>query len=102
MLISFSISNKLFYLHTHLDSHGNLVTHSHPYNKGNDSQPLKSHHHSDAALAFLCMAEISMLQTHGLTANIFTDPQEVTRQPLPPCYSSATHSWHSGRAPPVI
>ncbi|MDX9903550.1 MAG: hypothetical protein RB288_05675 [Bacteroidales bacterium] len=102
VLISFSISNKVFYLHTHLDSHGNLVTHSHPYSKSSDGLPLKSHHHSDATFAWLCMAEISVLHASPVTADIFTEPREAIQHYIPVLYSSVTPAWHAGRGPPVI
>jgi len=47
------ILNKAIYLHSHRMDTGVVITHSHPYNKSNDTQPYKSHFHSEAELVFL-------------------------------------------------
>lgn len=38
--------NKIAYTHTHKMANGVLLSHAHPYNKTNDSAPVKSHHHT--------------------------------------------------------
>lgn len=47
------ILNKAIFLHSHKMDNGMVIFHSHPYNKSNDTQPFKSHLHSDAELVFL-------------------------------------------------
>ncbi len=102
LLMSFMIGNKAIYIHTHLDSNGNIVIHSHPYNKGGDRLPVKTHHHSDAVLAFMGMTEQSLLQSqstdityHNCRSEIVTDYQTNT-------YSLLLSSSVPGRGPPVI
>ncbi len=45
--------NNVLFLHSHQFDNGKIVTHAHPYNKSNDSAPIKSHHHSKTELIFL-------------------------------------------------
>lgn len=45
--------NKVLYIHTHQLSDGTIVVHSHPYNKTDDNQPIKSHYHSKFEFVFL-------------------------------------------------
>jgi len=52
MLMIMLIVNKALFLHTHTLSDGTVVEHSHPFNKPKDSEPVKSHHHSDSVFAF--------------------------------------------------
>lgn len=50
--------NKVLYIHTHQLSDGTIVVHSHPYNKTDDNQPIKSHHHNKLEFVFLQNIEI--------------------------------------------
>lgn len=43
-------ANQTFYTHSHILDNGTVITHAHPYDKGADNAPLKSHHHSQAEL----------------------------------------------------
>lgn len=43
-------ANQTFYTHSHILGSGTIITHAHPYDKGADSAPLKSHHHSQTEL----------------------------------------------------
>jgi len=51
--IGLLVTNNVMFLHSHQLANGNIVTHAHPYNKSNDSAPIKSHHHSKTELIFL-------------------------------------------------
>jgi len=55
------IANKSAYIHTHKLADGSLVTHAHPYDKSNDTDPNKTHHHSKTELLFLHNIEILFL-----------------------------------------
>jgi hypothetical protein len=55
-LLSF---NQTVNIHFHRLPNGTLVSHAHPYNKTNDSQPIKTHHHSKFELFFLKNVEIT-------------------------------------------
>lgn len=102
LVMSFIIGNRAVYVHTHLDSNGNIVIHSHPYNKEGDRLPLKTHHHSDAVLAFLGMTEQSLLPSQS-TDIIFRDCRsEYVTNCYTNTYSLLPSSSVSGRGPPVI
>ncbi len=45
--------NKVMFIHTHQLTDGTIVVHSHPYNKTDDNQPIKTHHHSKFEFVFL-------------------------------------------------
>ena len=49
--------NKSVYIHTHIYENGEHVTHSHPYKKAGDSDPLKKHHHSQHHLFILTIID---------------------------------------------
>ena len=51
--------NNALYTHSHIKSDGTLVTHAHPFNKSNDSAPIKKHQHSHAY--YLCAESIDIL-----------------------------------------
>jgi Mn2+/Fe2+ NRAMP family transporter len=47
------IANNIIFIHSHQINDGKIITHSHPYNKKDDSKPYKSHHHTTAEFLFL-------------------------------------------------
>ena len=55
------IANKALFMHAHQLNDGTVVTHSHPYDKSNDSKPYKSHHHTKAELLFFSNLELLIL-----------------------------------------
>lgn len=40
------VTNQVWYMHSHIDEHGRIYSHSHPYSKSNDDQPVKHHNHT--------------------------------------------------------
>lgn len=52
-LFLFQIINNSLYIHAHILSNGEIIYHAHPYDKTNDSEPFKSHHHTTADFLFL-------------------------------------------------
>jgi hypothetical protein len=101
-MFSLSLGNKVIYLHTHINNLGKIVTHSHPYNKSSDDQPVKSHHHSNAAIAFLAQADISVMVPHNQYAETSDNGHDFLRPNLFSVYIPAVTFGLSGRAPPVI
>lgn len=102
LVISFIISNRVFFVHTHVDSHGNVVTHSHPYNKGTEKLPLKSHHHTDAVLSLLATTDQAVIHLSSIF-NLISDRQEekiCDKYSISYTYSSVASA--PGRGPPVI
>jgi len=50
--------NKIVFSHSHILASGEVISHAHPYDKTNDSEPFKSHHHTQAELFFFQHIEI--------------------------------------------
>jgi len=47
------IVNKGLFIHSHKLEDGSIIIHAHPYDKNQDSEPFKKHHHSKAEFIFL-------------------------------------------------
>ena len=50
--------NKGIFMHTHKIGDNIYISHSHPYNKSDDSNPYKSHHHTKEEFLFFQNIEI--------------------------------------------
>jgi hypothetical protein len=93
----------IFYIwfnHNHIDSHGNIYSHSHPYNKGQDESPVKHHNHScccliDTSLHFNKGGEIYV--PRAKTKTIVCHFGNLISHPV-----SCHISLASGRSPPTI
>ncbi len=57
-IMSLMILDEAFFLHSHKLSDGTIIIHAHPYNKSKDSQPFKTHHHSDTVFYFYHVVSI--------------------------------------------
>jgi hypothetical protein len=102
LVMSFIIGNKVFFIHTHLDSYGNIITHSHPYNKNSDKLPVKSHHHTQAVLAFIGMAEQSVMPSESIGNECPDSPVATIYITYFNSYTLPDLSTNQGRGPPVI
>lgn len=102
LVISFIISNRVFFVHTHVDSHGNVVTHSHPYNKGTEKLPLKSHHHTDAVLSLLATTDQAVVHPSCIFNLISDRQEEKICDKYFNSYNYSAVASASGRGPPVI
>ncbi len=102
LVISFIISNRIFFVHTHIDSHGNIVTHSHPYNKGTEKLPLKSHHHTDAVLSLLATTDQAVVHPSCIFNLISDRQEEKICDKYFNSYNYSAVASASGRGPPVI
>ncbi len=60
VVLLFNINNVV-YLHSHHLLTGNYITHAHPFEKGQDSGPIKSHHHSTEG--FIAIQHLQVLFT---------------------------------------
>ncbi|MCF8360985.1 MAG: hypothetical protein K9G70_00035 [Prolixibacteraceae bacterium] len=58
-LIGFVILNDVNNMHVHRLENGKMVIHAHPFNKSQDSAPVKNHHHS--TFDFLQIQQIQVL-----------------------------------------
>lgn len=99
-LFSFQIANKALYFHSHIDARGVTFTHAHPYDKQEEDQPAKSHHHTRAELYFLEILNIvfpvfflvQVLISPPNHSRIFLHPQAGPALVFP--------TSHPGRSPP--
>ena len=94
--------NNVMFLHSHKLDNGNFVTHAHPYDKSNDSAPIKSHHHSKTELIFLenlqllfifililfIVLDVAKKKSHFVINRVF--------------YTQGYEILYLGRAPPLV
>ncbi len=101
-IIGVLIANNAIFIHSHRMADGTLITHAHPYNKTNDSEPFKSHHHTQAEFLFLENLEIYFLFVLlALVSVSFFGKKKFTVR-IHDDYISANTFSHKGRAPPVV
>lgn len=93
--------NKAVYLHTHKLSDGTLIEHAHPFDKNGDSQPYKSHQHTNAELFFFqnintlflvffsALALITLVKARNILIQLTVSPKSIFINLSP------------GRAPPI-
>ena len=96
------IINNVMFLHSHKLDNGNFVTHAHPYDKSNDSAPIKSHHHSKIELIFL--ENLQLLFIFTLISFIVLDVAKkktcfVINRVF---YTQDYEILYLGRAPPLV
>jgi len=98
-LFLFIALNKAFFCHTHI--YGNkIVTHSHPYNKSDDADPVKNHRHSDAFLIVISTIEaLSFILLSGLILIHFSKSIRFTPL-IAPVHARPAILRLSARAPP--
>lgn len=95
------IVNKAFFLHVHKLNDGTIVSHSHPYDKSNDSKPYKSHHHTNAEFLFFQNLEILFLIVFLTLVLITLVKKEKVSFKLISEHTLFYINLNKGRAPPV-
>jgi hypothetical protein len=95
------VFNNVFYLHTHVLAHGKVVTHAHPYNKHNDSEPVKSHKHTWDQIITLKNLELLFPVFFLLAFLLSIDRTECFADYIPWDIQPASIIIHKGRAPPL-
>lgn len=94
--------NQSVNLHTHKLIDGTVVSHAHPYNKTNDSAPIKSHHHTLTELLILEHFEVLFLSLFIAIALLHVT-YFTRRQPQEHHHLKSQHiHCASGRAPPFL
>lgn len=68
LLFVVQLANNAVFTHTHITADGQLISHAHPFNKGSDSEPVKSHHHSDFEIGFFQQLNLLFLSSPILVA----------------------------------
>jgi len=94
--------NNVMFLHSHKSANGNIVTHAHPYDKSDDSAPIKSHHHSKTEFTFL--KNLQLLFICALISFIVLDFAKkqsyiVINRVF---YTQGYEILYLGRAPPLV
>ena len=101
-IIGLLITNNVIFLHIHKLTNGYIVTHAHPFNRSDDSAPIKSHHHSKTELIFL--ENLQLLFIFTLISLIVIDIAKkksyvvINRVFYPQGYEILNF----GRAPPLV
>ena len=100
-LIGMLIANNIAFTHVHQLDDGTIIEHAHPYNKANDSEPIKSHHHSNAELLFFQNIAI-LFFTAFLTLGVvlFAISKRVAFGLILE-HASTYINLYKGRAPPI-
>lgn len=100
-VIGIFVANKAVFLHVHKLNNGTIVEHAHPYEKSKDSNPFKSHHHSNAEylffqnleilfpIVFLTLALFAFVEKRNLLIKLIKEHRSI-------CIN-----LYKGRAPPV-
>lgn len=100
-IMSMLVVNKIMFIHNHHLADGTVITHSHPYDKTNDSKPYKSHHHTKAEFLFLNSFEILFLVVF-LAVTLISIVKKANSSFFSfAYYAKACIILHKGRAPPV-
>ncbi|MBV2245559.1 MAG: hypothetical protein KUL83_00215 [Lentimicrobium sp.] len=96
------VGNRALFTHTHQLQDGTFIEHAHPFDKAEDSAPLKSHHHTESGFLFFQHLGLLFL---GLPLVLIATPfirnnriatYSVSRPALILLYAD------NGRAPPFV
>ena len=101
-IIGLMVFNKGAFTHAHKLADGSVVTHSHPYDKSNDSAPYKSHHHANAELFFLQNIEILFFTLSCLIAFLNAVRPGNPVDYLVSFYKEKPLLYNEERAPPCL
>ena len=100
-LFAFQIVTRTIYSHSHKLHNGQIIHHSHPYNKANDAEPFKTHSHTQTEIFFIGQLG-NLLLTFVLTLCLVVVCKEVSFKKY---YFKITVTGslitHQGRAPPL-
>lgn len=97
------IANKAYFLHVHKLDNGATITHAHPYDKSNDSDPYKSHQHTNSEFSFFQNLNILFLIIFlTLPLIIIVKKEKVSFKSITETkHTLIDVNSHRGRAPPI-
>lgn len=100
-IVGMLIANQSIFIHTHKLADNSIVSHSHPYDKSNDSEPYKSHHHTNVELLFF--QNLAILFLTVIVSLAFLIPIKKAEYLLHTIsiYSLSLYNPNKGRAPPI-
>ena len=97
-----AISNKILNTHVHQLSNGRWVYHAHPYNKTDDSKPIKTHAHSANELTFFHTYYHFLLAFFGMAAVVIAALKKIAiRYVLIEIEPLLRIGHQKGRSPPT-
>ena len=94
------VNNSLFY-HSHITSNGKVISHAHPFNKQNDDNPYKAHHHSKLELLLLFSDNYNTNELQSCVKVISITNFDIYLANDEDVVLSKIFSYQSSRAPPV-
>ena len=96
------IANKAIFVHSHKMVAGTIISHSHPYDRSDDSEPYKSHKHTKVEILFFKNLEILLLTVFLICLFIRNTKKIIRSAYILTNYTPACIIPHQGRAPPVL
>jgi len=100
-ILGLLIANKGLFMHTHKLVNGSVVTHSHPYDKKQDSEPNKKHHHTKAEFLFFENINILFLTIFLIFSILSLVRKKTSFIDVEKIYFTQLSFHYQGRAPPV-
>ncbi|MFO8233933.1 MAG: hypothetical protein R6U04_00820 [Bacteroidales bacterium] len=97
--IAFMVVNRAIFIHAH-EKDGTVIFHAHPYDKANDTQPIKSHHHSDPEFIFIEHLELLFPLLFLFFALFYNEGNKKHKPELQTQYYCEFIPVYLGRAPP--
>lgn len=101
-MLAMLVANKAVFLHVHQLNDGTYVAHAHPYDKSADSEPVKTHHHSNAEFIFFKNFELFfpvLFIAFAFGLLVKTEHRSIEQTIS---YQTIYISQNKGRAPPVL
>lgn len=100
-MIGLLIANQGLFLHPHILENGTIVSHSHPYDKNQDSEPYKQHHHTKAEFLFYSNLNILFLSVLLIVSFLSLISKNISFVDVEKNYFRFFSFSFLGRAPPV-
>ena len=95
------IVNNIVFLHVHKLPNGEIIVHAHPYNKSNDTEPIKNHTHSNREYLVLDQLKIYLLLHLYFFLFIFSNKILIFKNKI--VYHGFDHDkFYKNKAPPYF
>lgn len=95
------ILNNAVFLHAHRLSDGQIILHAHPYNKSQDTAPIKTHHHTAAQIFVLAHLQLLFFVLVTLSASILRIGLKRVFSYIYPFLHLKFYVRSRGRSPPT-
>lgn len=101
-LVGLLIANTALFLHVHQLEDGTIISHAHPYNKTDDAQPIKKHHHSKLDILIIHSLDILFVQFFFSLVPTNSEKKLSVLFDLSNTYQLYFYNTIKGRAPPAV